>query len=275
MQNRYVGNIADFGKHGLLRFLSGMTDEEKPNPKLRLGLVWYMHHDEKHPSANKVKISEDGKFTGYLARVPDDDRAEYRNCDCDLWEKLRDLVFRDARCVHCAEGAGILPDNTDYFSTTLRFPPHMQSTERRDARASWITAALQATKDAKIVCVDPDNGIADPAKMYQKKGPKHVYIDDLKGFWDRGQSLVVYHHLGMVAGGADVMIPRAAAKIKDGLGLDCKPIPLWFRRGTARVFYVVPQPKHKELIEDRVGRFLERGWREQGHFKRWTAKAVS
>ena len=26
MQNRYVGDVGDFGKYGLLRFLSGMTD---------------------------------------------------------------------------------------------------------------------------------------------------------------------------------------------------------------------------------------------------------
>ena len=62
MQNRYVGDVADFGKHGLLRFLSGMTDEEKPNQKLRLGLVWYMYHDEKHPPTSQVKISRDGEF---------------------------------------------------------------------------------------------------------------------------------------------------------------------------------------------------------------------
>ena len=40
MQNPYVGDVADFGKHGLLRFLSGMTDEAGPEPKLKLGLVY-------------------------------------------------------------------------------------------------------------------------------------------------------------------------------------------------------------------------------------------
>ena len=48
MQNRYVGDVADFAKHGLLRFLSGATDTERPEPKLRLGLVWYLYHDERH-----------------------------------------------------------------------------------------------------------------------------------------------------------------------------------------------------------------------------------
>ena len=267
MQNAYVGDVGDFAKHGLLRFLSGMTDEEKPNQKLKLGLVWYMHHDEKHSPRDKEKVNGDGRHTGFLIRTPTDDRANYRNCDRDLWEKLRDLVFRDARCVHCAEKAGILPDKTSYFNATLELPPHMLKPVKEETRKLWLTAAKQATKDADIVCVDPDNGIADDAAMYTKTGTKHVYASDLQEFWERGQSLVVYHHLGMVRGGADVMIPAAAAKIREGLGVE--PIPLWFRRGTSRVFFVVPNPKckeRKELIEDRVSRFLERGWREQGHF---------
>ena len=27
-------------------------------------------------------------------------------------------------------------------------------------------------------------------------GPKYVYYDDLQSCWERGQSLVVYHHVG-------------------------------------------------------------------------------
>ena len=47
MQNRYVGDVADFGKHGLLRFPSGMTDPDE-GKQLRVALLWYMHHDEGH-----------------------------------------------------------------------------------------------------------------------------------------------------------------------------------------------------------------------------------
>ena len=47
MQNRYVGDVCDFGKLGLLRFLSGCTDSS-PEPRLRLGLIWYLCPDEAH-----------------------------------------------------------------------------------------------------------------------------------------------------------------------------------------------------------------------------------
>ena len=68
MQNRYVGDVADFGKHGLLRFLSGMTDPEGPEPKLRLGLVWYMFPDERH-GADRKRINGDGGHIGYLEQT--------------------------------------------------------------------------------------------------------------------------------------------------------------------------------------------------------------
>ena len=104
MQNRYVGDVGDFGKHGLLRYLSGMTAGDDLDP-LKLGVIWYLFHDERHGNdANKV--SADGNHTEYLTRTPKYDRAIFRECDSELWEGLRDLVFREARCVHCVEGAG-------------------------------------------------------------------------------------------------------------------------------------------------------------------------
>jgi hypothetical protein len=35
MQNRYVGDIGDFGKFGLLRFIE--------DTGLRIGINWYLH----------------------------------------------------------------------------------------------------------------------------------------------------------------------------------------------------------------------------------------
>lgn len=40
MQNRYVGDIGDFAKYGLLWALS---------PQKRLGVAWYLYPDEVRP----------------------------------------------------------------------------------------------------------------------------------------------------------------------------------------------------------------------------------
>ena len=68
MQNKYTADVIDFGKHGLLRYLSGMTADDDL-PPLPLGVVWYFHHDERH-AGDRRKISHDGEFTGYLVRTP-------------------------------------------------------------------------------------------------------------------------------------------------------------------------------------------------------------
>ena len=95
----------------------------------------------------------------------------------------------------------------------------------------WLSYALKATRQAEMVCLDPDNGIApDDTRMYRKEGPKFVYRDDLKAFWDRGQSLVVYHHLGMDKP-ANEMIGQTTAVLRGAL--EREPIPLRFRKGTS------------------------------------------
>ncbi len=265
MQNRYVGDVGDFGKYGLLRFLSGATDTEEPEPRLRLGLIWYMHHDERH-GTNKRKINRDGGHVSYL-EATQKNMELYGNCDLDLWSRLRHLVGHDRRCVHCVEQAEILPDDARYYGTPLTYIPGMPEGKRRDLRDFWFQCALRKTREADVICVDPDNGIGADENMYNPaKGSKYVYMDDLRAIWECGKSLVVYHHAGRATEVA-AMVGRAEAMLRDGLE-NAEPIPLVFRRGTVRVFFVIPSEEHKGIVAGRVSRFLENGWREHKHFER-------
>ena len=102
--------------------------------------------------------------------------------------------------------------------------------------------------------------------MYRKDGPKYCYARDLQALWERGQSLVLYQHLGMKKGGVPVMVEEAADRIRRAV--DAEPIPLLFPRGAEPVFFVLPQDDDKgRVIRERVGRFLtDPGW--QQHFQR-------
>ena len=224
MQNRYVGDVGDFGKHGLLRFLSGATDSDGQK-LLRLGLIWYLYHD--------VRCNNDGRHISYAKRTPEENREEYRICDPELWEKLRDLLFRDARCVHCAEEARLLPEDTLYSNALLHFMPNTTRNMRITVRDRWWQGALLDTEGAKLICVDPDNGLSREAQMYRADGPKFTYMADLESLWGRGQSLVVYHHLGMNTPGE-----QQAREVADILaeGLGAVPIPLWFQKGHRPLF---------------------------------------
>ena len=55
MQDRYAGDLGDFLKLGLLRWLVAPSFDAPPH---RLGVVWYLAPDESH--------NADGKHVAYL-----------------------------------------------------------------------------------------------------------------------------------------------------------------------------------------------------------------
>ena len=86
---------------------------------------------------------------------------------------------------------------------------------------------------------------------------------------------MVYHHLGMTEP-AEEQIKKLVATVGDGLE-DARacPIPLRFRRGTARVFLVVPHPESPcgDVVRERANRLVEGLWGANRHFERFCAKA--
>ena len=259
MQNRYVGDVGDFGKHGLLRFLSGETDPETDD-RFRLGVIWYLTHDQAH--ARGRATNGDGQHLGYLMRTRGEDKSEYWGCDPQLWEGLRDLVLRDARCVHCVQEEEILPPDTEFYGNILEYPKEANRQTRAEARGRWWDSAMAATQDADLVMLDPDNGLGPDQRIYQADGPKFLYLRDLEALWEAGKSLVMYQHIHRIGGASDQLRARAQS-IVDALG--CAPIPLLFRRGTARAFFVLPRPEHPE-IRERTIRFAGSLWADNGHF---------
>lgn len=251
MQNRYVGDIGDFGKYGLLRALTGGT--------LRLGVAWYLFPDEKGTG--------DGKFIDYLWKPT---AKHLRGCDLDLSRELHKIVVEenDRRVARIQKG-GILPDDTDYYEQALSYLPREPGDSRRKRRAEWLKRALEATKEADVVFLDPDNGISEKAMQFRKTGPKRVFLEDLCQFYERGQSLVIYHHLGR-QGTAPEQIKYWATRLQEHLGLPHLPWSLWYHRGTARVYFIVPRDNHRDELKMLVKSFMGSPWGKQGHFERVT-----
>ena len=255
MQNRYVGDIGDFGKYGLLRALSGFGEAPTVAHRLRLGVAWYLYPDESH--------NADGKYTGYL-NPTQSNRARFRTCDSELYDALKHLVDEGDRNIAAVRQCGILPEDTAFHETSLSYPSSMKRSVRQATRDSWLSGDLEATTGADLVFVDPDNGISATADPLRKNGPKYVFLDDLLRFTQRGQSLVIYHHLGR-QGTAEQQISRLAEYLRLNLNLPGPPQALWYHRGTARAYFVVAQPQHESVIEENLSQFLKSPWRE--HFQ--------
>lgn len=145
MQNRYAGDVGDFGKLGLLRqiALSGLI----------IGVNWYLAPDESH--------NDDGKHIGYLT-----DR-HYAGCDDALRTSLQYLV-NNQRSVSALEAQNLIP-HAIYYNKVLFSPTECSP------RQNWHTNALEMLKHADIVFLDPDNGLlVKSVTNGSKKSNKYV-----------------------------------------------------------------------------------------------------
>ena len=146
MQDRYAGDIGDFGKYGLLRALCG--------DDLRLGVLWYAFEGDKKQAPN------DGKHTAYVHSGRD---GSFEECDPDLFAIMRAIVCGGTRSIAEVEQSGALPHDALYFSRPLKFRGMKPGQPRELKRRAWLGAALRALRAADLVFADPDNGLETPS----------------------------------------------------------------------------------------------------------------
>ena len=261
MQDRYVGDLGDFGKYGLLRALCAPTcpDGRPIPPALRLGVAWYLFKEESKAA--------DGKHIGYLdpclCGPSPRNRELFRACDPPLYDALRKIVVDQQRCVAAVQEGGVLPAGTVFHDTPLGFEdisgPGRRRREMRECRRrQWVDEMLKCTEGGDIVFADPDNGLRIKSRgPLAKSGPKHVYYEDLKQIVSRDQSLVVYHHAGR-SGTVEKQVKDRLDEIRKVLGR--KAEALVYRRGTVRVFFVIAAEHHREILKARVSGFLRTPW---------------
>ena len=96
MKNQYVGDIGDYGKYGLLRYLS--------QNGIRTGVNWYLTQDD--------EIAIDGNIRGYLTN------REESVYDSDVYALLRELEERNIRDIKKIESSDIIP-HAIYYSEKL------------------------------------------------------------------------------------------------------------------------------------------------------------
>lgn len=249
MQDRYAGDVGDFGKYGLLRAL---CREDMHGARLQLGVVWYFVRDETH--------NFDGKHVGYL----DPSRESlYRACDPDLYARMR-LLIDGVRSVQAIEQSGALPAGTAYFSEPLLLD-YETPAARPALREQWLRRAAEATSDADVVFLDPDNGLkVSSVGSSSNKAAKHVLMGDLDILVKPHQSLVAYHHLGRRKHADEISFRLDTLKKQ---WPDRTPFGLRFRRGTSRAYLIAPSPDHEEILRRRAQGLIDGPWGTYGHFQ--------
>ena len=162
MQNRYTGDVGDFGKYGLLRALAGREDA-----RLRLGVAWWLVADGTR--------NDDGRYTQYLGPKHE---ARFRPCDPALFDSLREIVRAGRRSVAAIAESRALPPGTVFFERVLSYDG-LDPAQRLRARDGWCSGALGATEGCDLVFLDPDNGVAGEAMRRGRSDLKHVFLEGL------------------------------------------------------------------------------------------------
>lgn len=240
VQDRYVGDIGDFGKYALLNALA--VDGS------RLGVHWCLNPAKENNS--------NGQFTDY---------SKLRKCSPELFARLQAIVHDGVRSVSSVEKSSVLPEGSIFFGEPA---PVRRGKNYAAERTAWNQAALERLSSAEIVFFDPDNGICGNDDG-SAASPKHVHPSELKSYVERGQSLIVYQHQRRVK--LDVMIAETLRELE---AMGCAGgWALVFRRVSVRVFYVLPSPAHRAVLWERVKAFGMGPWGE--HFRLMTGTGNS
>ena len=245
MQDRYVGDVGDFGKYGLLKALA--------RDDLRLGVVWYLNPD--------AESNNDGELIGYLKN------RRLRPCDCVLFDQLEAIVDEDDRKVEAIRRRAILPAGTSFFEKPLTFsdlPPTAKS-RKLARRALYNEQAREAVSDADLVFLDPDKGLECPSvERWKKHGPEYVYLKEITPYLESGKSVLVYHHLTRKGHAQDQV--KAEIDRLSGLPGATPPWAFVFKRQSVRFYFCIPTKRHRATLLERSRQFLSGPWGLAKHF---------
>lgn len=231
MKNQYVGDIGDYGKYGLLRFLAKYG--------IRIGVNWYLTENDG---------SSDGKFTDYLKQ------SSERLYDPVLFDALQKIASRPDKDVSMIEQSGLIPDAV-FYSEILK-SSSLEAAARDLSRSLWFNNSALLLKDADLIFADPDNGISFRKTARTKDSEKFILPDEVSKYYNNGKNVVFYCHKGRRKQEA---WEQAKIEIKKHIR-DARLLAVTFHRGTQRSYIFVLHPDCYAKYEHILAAFLDSSW---------------
>ncbi len=231
MQDRYVGDIGDFGKYGLLRAIRGAKD---------LGVAWYLHPD--------AGPTGDGRHTLYLQH-PD----EWRHLDTELFDTLQALMTTGRRSVAAIEESGIL-GNSVFVAERLDVAG-ARAGHRERWRQEWFNRTMRKLVCCDLVFADPDNGLVpnDGFRARRQVNAKRIPIAEALALAE-ARTAVIYHHNSRRRGGHLAEIQWLKNQLPAGT------LAYYWRRVSNRTFFII---NPDDAIRRRLDEFMNR-WGDRG-----------
>jgi hypothetical protein len=118
MQDRYSGDVGDFGKFGLLRHILNGS-------QLKLGINWYLFPNEDH--------NEDGRFINYLSIYP----SQILSVVTENYIKRCRKLFHKTDLLGYLRELGCLTSLLFFFQSLLIFIHPFLETGKRIKKNAW------------------------------------------------------------------------------------------------------------------------------------------
>jgi len=248
MQNRYVGDIGDFGKIGLLKSLFNNANDN-------LGIIWYLFPDESH--------NNDGRHIDYL------NNEQHISCDKELATSLSKLIDNN-RTISSLGNCIQVSNPVTFYSNLLNFHQQFPTQKKIDklARASlrqeWLVDAKSTVKQCNAIFLDPDNGleIASCSKISQIKAGKFAYYNEIKELFSGKNTCVIYHHLNRNAM-HHAQIAEKCQILRERINPDGTIYALRYKPYSPRAYFILTNKISELVIKDKISNFLSSKW---GHF---------
>lgn len=237
MKNQYFGDIGDYGKYGLLRFLAkrGVT----------IAVNWYLTPEDK---------SNDGNIRGYLDKVKD------RKYDPELFDVLKEMNTNKENTVCSFAERNMIPGAIffDEIVPPQHTDPALSVADKRLARERWHQRALEGCSGPELVFLDPDNGLRAGSITARKDAPKYVYATEVYSYYNRGQDVVYYCHKGRRT---EAQWEKAKLIMQEYCP-EAVIMGVTYHRGTQRSYIFVLHPEKEELYRNLLKGFLKTDWHE-------------
>lgn len=238
MQDRYVGDIGDYGKLALLRELQSCG--------LSIAVNWYL------VDPIKIEKNSDGTFKQQDGRhlIPE----KLKICDNVLAKKLTEIAQSDRRSVIELEKASFVP-GAIYFKEPISV----------DKRSEWHNKALQEIKSADLVFVDPDNGLlVQSVGMNSSRSVKYAFYEEIRDYIQQEQSVLIYNHRSRKKEGK--YFSEICEKLQKATGIpETEILKITFPRYSVRDYIAVPaSEEHREKIESAFNAMVRGIWGRTG-----------
>ena len=231
MKNQYVGDIGDYGKYGLLRFLS--------NCGIKIGINWYLT-----PNDGK----SDGKLTEYLG---DERMREY---DSELFDVLKGLATVEGKSVFDVEQSGILSGMLCY--NRFLDLDNISYKKRGIKRGFWHRVAMHVLNDCELIFADPDNGLSTKKKATEKGAQKFILPNEIADYYNAGKDVMYYHHRSRKSGEEWLAEKRGMLEYLP----DAKLLAVSAHRWSNRAYIFVLHDESYDRYCDIIQRFIESSW---------------